>query len=270
MSSEFTPRKIRTTTLSDFKLKGEKFSSLTTYDALTAQIFDEAGVELLLVGDSAANNSLGYDSTIPITVDEMVSFTRAVTSSVKRALVVADLPFGSYEVGVDDAVRNSIRLVKEGGAEAVKLEGGIRSAVQIQAIVNAGIPVCAHLGFTPQSVHALGGFKIQGKGEAADQLVADALAVQAAGAFAVVLELVPAELAERIESTLDIPTIGIGAGSATTGQVLVWTDMVGLTKGPAKRFVKQYLDLRTAIGKAATDFREDVKSKAFPSADQSF
>lgn len=270
MSSEFTPRKVRTSTLAEFKAKGEKFSCLTSYDALTAAIFDESGIEFLLVGDSAANNSLGYESTIPVTVDEMVSFTRAVSWGVKRALVVADLPFGSYEVNAEDAVRNAIRLVKEGGAEAVKLEGGVRSADRIEAIVNAGIPVCAHLGFTPQTVHSLGGFKIQGKGEAAEKLIADALAVQQAGAFAVVLELVPADLAAEIDAILNIPTIGIGAGSATTGQVLVWTDLVGLTSGPAKRFVRQYLDLRKEIGAAASAYRKDVQTSVFPSADESF
>lgn len=270
MHPEFAPKKIRTTTLLDFKSKGLKFSSLTSYDALSAKIFDDAGIELILVGDSAANIALGHESTLPITVDEMISFTRAVSSSTSRALIVADLPFGSYETGADDAVRSSIRLMKEGGAEAVKLEGGARVSPQISAIVRAGIPVCAHLGFTPQSVHALGGFKIQGKGDSAKQLIEDARAVQAAGAFAVVLEMVPAELAAEIESLLEIPTIGIGAGASTTGQVLVWTDLVGLTEGPAKKFVKQYAQLREIIADAATSFRSDVQNGIFPSSENSF
>lgn len=270
MSSDFNPKKIRTTTLSQFKERGEKFACLTSYDSLTSQIFDQAGIELLLVGDSAANNFLGYDSTLPITVDELIVFTRAVSKAAKRALVVADLPFGSYEVGADQAVANSIRLMKEGGAEAVKLEGGHRSVPAIKAITNAGIPVCAHLGFTPQSVHALGGFKIQGKGDGADLLIEEALAIQEAGAFAVVLEMVPSDVAARVESALSIPTIGIGAGSTTTGQVLVWTDFAGLTEGPALRFAKRYLDMRSELSEAATVYLKEVKNSEFPGAEHSF
>jgi 3-methyl-2-oxobutanoate hydroxymethyltransferase len=270
MTSDFNPKKIRTTTLTQFKERGEKFACLTSYDSLTAQIFDEAGIELLLVGDSAANNFLGYDSTIPITIDELIVFTRAVSKTAKRALVVADLPFGSYELGPEQAVSNSIRLMKEGRAEAVKLEGGHRSFAAIKAITTAGIPVCAHLGFTPQSVHALGGFKIQGKGDAADLLIEEALAVQEAGAFAVVLEMVPADVAARVEAAISIPTIGIGAGNATTGQVLVWTDFAGLSEGPALKFVKQYVDLRSELSRAAASYLQDVKSSQFPSSEQSF
>jgi 3-methyl-2-oxobutanoate hydroxymethyltransferase len=270
MPSDFSPKKIRTTTLQEFKARGEKFSCLTSYDSLTSSIFDQAGIEFLLVGDSAANNFLGFDSTLPITLDEIVTFTRAVSRGAKRALVVADMPFGSYEISDEEAVRNAVRLMKEGGAEAVKLEGGARSARVIRAIVDAGIPVCAHLGFTPQSVHSLGGFKIQGKGESAKQLVEDAKSVEAAGAFAVVLEMVPAELAAEIDRAIGIPTIGIGAGAGTTGQVLVWTDLVGLSDGPAKKFVKQYLDLRTQISKAASSYREDVRANTFPGKEHSF
>lgn len=270
MTSDFSPKKIRTTTLQEFKTQGEKFACLASYDSITSGIFDQAGIELLLVGDSAANNFLGFDSTLPITLDEMITFTRAVSVGAKRALVVADMPFGSYEVSNEDAVRNAVRLLKEGGAEAVKLEGGARSAGVIRAIVDAGIPVCAHLGFTPQSVHSLGGFKIQGKGESAKQLIDDAKSVESAGAFAVVLEMVPAALAEEIDQAVSIPTIGIGAGSGTTGQVLVWTDMVGLSEGPTKRFVKKYLDLRSQLSQAAKNYREDVKSQAFPGVENSF
>lgn len=270
MTSDFSPKKIRITTLRDFKTKGEKFSCLTSYDSITASIFDQAGVELLLVGDSAANNFLGFDSTLPITVDEMVTFTRAVARGTRRALVVADMPFGSYEISNEEAVRNAVRLMKEGGAEAVKLEGGARSASAIHAIVEAGIPVCGHLGFTPQSVHSLGGFKVQGKGEKAEQLIADAKSIEAAGAFAVVLEMVPAALAFEIDQAIKIPTIGIGAGVNTTGQVLVWTDMVGLTDGPPKKFVKQYLNLRAQISQAAINYREDVRTENFPGTENSF
>ena len=270
MTSDLAPKKIRTTTLQEFKQNGEKFSCLTSYDAITSAIFDQAGIELILVGDSAANNFLGFDSTLPITVDEMVTFSRAVSIGTKRALVVADMPFGSYEISKEDAVRNAVRLMKEGGAEAVKLEGGARSAATIRAIVDAGIPVCAHLGFTPQSVHSLGGFKIQGKGESANQLIADAKAIEAAGAFAVVLEMVPASLASEIEQVINIPTIGIGAGAATTGQVLVWTDLTGLSDGPPKKFVKQYLDLRSQLGEAAIQYRKDVRDQVFPGPENSF
>ena len=268
--SDFTPKKIRTTSLLEIKERGEKFSCLTSYDSLTAGIFDAAGIELLLVGDSAADNSLGYGTTLPITLDEMISFTRAVKASTRRALVVADLPFGSYETGADDALRNAIRLVKEGGAEAVKLEGGQRSAAAISAIVEAGIPVCAHLGFTPQSVNALGGFKVQGKGDAAKQLIEDAKAVEAAGAFAVVLELVPAGVAKLVEAELAIPTIGIGAGSATTGQILVWTDFAGLSGHAPRKFVRRYANLREELQKAATEYRNDVLNSAFPNESESF
>lgn len=270
MTSDFNPKKIRTTTLAQFKERGEKFACLTSYDSITSRIFDEAGIELLLIGDSAANNFLGYDSTLPITVDELITFTRAVSKSVSRALVVADLPFGSYEISPEQAVSNAIRLMKEGGAEAVKLEGGNRSTAAIKAISAAGIPVCAHLGFTPQTVHSLGGFKIQGKGAAAEQLLEESLAVQEAGAFALVLEMVPAEVAARIESTLTIPTIGIGAGNVTTGQVLVWTDFAGLNEGPALKFVKKYADLRTDLTKAANRYIADVKGRAFPGSEHSF
>lgn len=265
------PRLVRTTTLSDFKASGRKFTALTSYDAITAGIFDEAGIEVLLVGDSAADNVLGYDSTLPITVDEMIPFGRAVAKSVKRALVVVDMPFGSYEQGPEHALENAIKLMKTTGAAAVKLEGGVRSAKQIAALVEAGIPVMGHIGFTPQSVHTLGGFKVQGKGDdSAAALRADAEAVANAGAFAVVLELVPANLATEITAELAIPTIGIGAGSGTDGQILVWTDFAGLHAGKTRKFVKKYAELREALLEGAREYRSDVASGAFPSSENEF
>lgn len=266
-----SPRKrIRTSTLTDLKAAGKKFACLTSYDQLTAAIFDEAGIEVLLVGDSAANNALGYEDWLPITVDEMVSLGRAVASAAKHSLVVVDMPFGSYEGGSEIALQNAITIIKRSGAQAVKLEGGERSVEQIKTLVTAGIPVMGHIGFTPQSVHTLGGFKIQGRGEAADQLLVDALAVQAAGAFAVVLEMVPAEIAEKVSKTLEIPTIGIGAGAGTDGQILVWTDFAGLNAGKAPRFVKKYLNLREQLLDAASQYRSDVANGAFPLGEHSF
>ena len=264
------PKLVRTSTLLEFKQQGKKFSCLTTYDHLTAGIFDEAGIDVLLVGDSAADNALGHKSTIPITVDEMIPFGRAVSSAAKRALVVIDMPFGSYETGAADALANGIRFLKESGAAAVKLEGGVRSQEQIRTLVEAGIPVMGHIGFTPQSVNSLGGFKIQGRGEGADQLMQDALAVEAAGAFAVVLELVPAALAAEVSKTLKIPTIGIGAGAGTDSQILVWTDFAGLSSHKPRKFVKQYAQLRDALLSAAACYKADVESGAFPTKDNEF
>ena len=269
--TQFEPKKVRTSSLKAMKQNGQKFACLTSYDSLTASIFDEAGIEVILVGDSAADNSLGYDSTLQITLDEMISLTRAVSGKAHRALVVADLPFGTYELGPEQALASAIRLMKEGGAEAIKLEGGQRSAAQIKAITEAGIPVMAHLGFTPQSVNNLGGFKIQGRDdESVAQLMADAQAVTAAGAFAVVLELVPAEVAAELTQAIDIPTIGIGAGGSTDGQILVWTDFAGLSSHAPRKFVKQYLDLRSQLLAAAKSFRNDVVESKFPTESQSF
>lgn len=265
------PRIVRTTSLRDFKTAGRKFTALTSYDAITAGIFDEAGIDVLLVGDSAADNVLGYDSTLPITVDEMIPFGRAVSKNASRALVVVDMPFGSYEQGPEQALENAIKLMKLTGAASVKLEGGVRSARQIAALVEAGIPVMGHIGFTPQSVHTLGGFKVQGRGEdAAADLFADAKAVAEAGAFAVVLELVPAELANEITAALAIPTIGIGAGAGTDGQILVWTDFAGLHAGKTRKFVKQYAELRQALLSGARQYREDVAAGTFPSKENEF
>lgn len=252
------------------KEDGVKIVGLTSYDMLTARIFDEAGIDFLLVGDSAGNNVLGYDSTLPVTVDELIPLTRAVATSVSRALVVADMPFGSYEEGPEQALRTAMRFMKETHAHAVKLEGGVRSAPQISRIVESGIPVMAHVGFTPQSEHGLGGHLIQGRGSEADRVVADALACESAGAFAVVLEMIPASLAKRITESLKIPTISVGAGPHTDGQLLVWTDWAGLTTGRIPRFVKKYAELASILSQAAKDFRRDVESGDYPGTEHSF
>ena len=267
--TELTPRVIRTATLQDFKQKGHKFSCLTSYDSLTAGIFDEAGIEVLLVGDSAADNALGYETTLPITVEEMIPFGRAVARAAKRALVVVDMPFGSYEAGPETALENAIKIMKLTGAGAVKLEGGLRSVEQIKALVTAGIPVMAHIGFTPQSIHSLGGAKVQGRGEGAELLMEDAKAVEAAGAFAVVLELVPATLAEALTKELHIPTVGIGAGPGTDSQILVWTDFAGLYPGKPRKFVKQYANLRDTLINAASRYHADVAEGVFPTNEHS-
>ena len=267
---EHSPKKVRTSTLLEFKQQGRKIACLTSYDALTAGIFDRAGIDVILVGDSAADNVLGYTSTLPITVDEMIPFGRAVAGASERALIVVDLPFGSYETGSDDALANSIRIMKNTNASAVKLEGGVRSQEQIRSLVDAGIPVMGHIGFTPQSVNALGGFKIQGRGEGAEQLIEDALAVEAAGAFAVVLELVPAALAAEVSKRLSIPTIGIGAGAGCDGQILVWTDFAGLHSGKPRKFVKQYAQLAKALESGANSYVADVQSGVFPAPEHEF
>lgn len=262
-------KKVRTSTLGELKALGIKFACLTSYDATTAEIFDESGIEVILVGDSAGNTVLGHDSTLEVTVDEMISFAKGVSSSVKRALVVVDMPFGSYEVDSQQALENAIKLMKRSGAEAVKLEGGGDRVEQVKAIVAAGIPVMGHLGFTPQSVHALGGFKVQGRGESAAKLQSDAIALEEAGVFAIVLEMVPADVALSLTQTLRVPTIGIGAGNSTDGQILVWQDFAGLSNG-AKKFVKQYASLRHDLMTAAKEYRAEVLSGEFPSKNHSF
>ena len=267
--NELSPKVIRTSTLQSFKAEGRKFSALTSYDSITAGIFDEAGIEVVLVGDSAADNVLGYETTLPITVEEMVPFGRAVARATKRSLVVVDMPFGSYEQGAEIALENAIKLMKLTGADAVKLEGGVRSAEQVEAITKAGIPVMGHVGFTPQSIHNLGGFKVQGRGDSAQALIEDAMAVQAAGAFSVVLELVPAELAAEVTRLLQIPTIGIGAGNQTDGQILVWTDFAGLYPGKPRKFVKQFGQLRTELLRAAVEYRQEVANGTFPGPEHS-
>jgi 3-methyl-2-oxobutanoate hydroxymethyltransferase len=264
------PKRVRIPHLHALKQRGERWAMLTAYDAYTAEIFDEAGIKVLLVGDSAANNVYGYDNTLPVTVEELLPLVKAVTRGARSALVVADLPFGSYQTGPEQALTTSFRFMKEGGAHAVKLEGGTRFVPQVDALVGAGIPVMAHLGFTPQSEHALGGFRVQGRGEAADRLVEDALALQEAGAFAVVLEMVPADVAKRVTAELDIPTIGIGAGPDCDAQVLVWSDMAGMNRGRKPRFVKQYADVGTVLLEAARRFGAEVAEGRYPAEEHSY
>jgi 3-methyl-2-oxobutanoate hydroxymethyltransferase len=263
-------RRVRIPHLIDAKNRGERWGMLTAYDQYSAEIFDEAGIPVLLVGDSAANNVYAYPSTLPVTVDELMPLVRAVVRSTRRALVVADLPFGSYQAGPTQALETAVRFLKDGGAQAVKLEGGRRVVPQVEALVGAGIPVMAHIGFTPQSEHELGGYRVQGRGESGDELVAEALALERAGAFAVVLEMVPALVAKRITGELSVPTIGIGAGPDCDAQVLVWQDMAGLRGGKVPRFVKQFADLRTSLRDAATAYAEEVRDGSFPNSDQSF
>ncbi|MDN3057577.1 3-methyl-2-oxobutanoate hydroxymethyltransferase [Streptomyces sp. SRF1] len=264
-------RRITVRDIAAAKERGEKWPMLTAYDAMTASVFDQAGIPVLLVGDSMGNCHLGYESTVPVTMDEIALLSAAVVRGTRRPLVVGDLPFGSYQEGPVQALRNATRLVKEAGVGAVKLEGGERSADQIELLVQSGIPVMAHIGLTPQSVNAYGGYPVQGRGEeAAQQLLRDAKAVQDAGAFAVVLELVPAELAAEVTRSLHIPTVGIGAGPDCDGQVLVWTDMAGMTDGRVPRFVKQYAQLRQGLGDAARAFAEDVVGGAYPAEEHSF
>ncbi|AKL65930.1 MULTISPECIES: 3-methyl-2-oxobutanoate hydroxymethyltransferase [Streptomyces] len=263
-------RRITVRDLTLAKERGEKWPMLTAYDAMTASVFDEAGIPVVLVGDSMGNCHLGYETTVPVTMDEMTLLSAAVVRGTSRALVVGDLPFGSYQEGAVQALRSATRLVKEAGVGAVKLEGGERSLAQTELIVQSGIPVMSHLGLTPQSVNAMG-YRVQGRGdEAAHQLLRDAKAAQDAGAFAVVLELVPAELAAEVTRSLHIPTVGIGAGSECDAQVLVWTDMMGLTGGKMPKFVKQYANLRQTMGDAAKAFAQDVVGGTFPQEEHAF
>jgi len=256
--------------LQQAKDNGEKFAMLTAYDVMMAEIFDSAGIEMLLVGDSAANTVLGYESTLPITLDEMITFTKAVANGAKRAMVVADLPFGSYEQSPAQAVATAVRLMKEGHAHAVKMEGTAQYAEHVQAMVLAGVPVIGHIGFTPQSEHALGGYRVQGRGDAVQQMKEDALALQNAGAFCILMEMVPSPVAAEIDAALAVPTIGSGAGNYTTGQVLVWQDMLGLGGRRTPRFVKKYADLREVVGNAVREYHQDVVSGSFPSAEYEF
>jgi 3-methyl-2-oxobutanoate hydroxymethyltransferase len=265
-----TIKRIRTHHLHEMKTRGERFSMLTSYDMLTAQIFDEAGIEILLVGDSASNNVLGNATSLPITVDELIPLTRAVSGAVERTMVVGDLPFGSYQASPEQAYLTAVRFMKEGGAHAVKLEGGVEMAPQIERMVKGGIPVMAHIGFTPQSEHALGGYRVQGRGDAAERILRDAEAVQEAGAFAVVMEMVPGDVAAQVTRKLQIPTIGIGAGKECDGQVLVWQDAFGLRTGRMPRFVKQYADLRSVLLDAARAYDSEVKGGEFPGPDHTF
>jgi 3-methyl-2-oxobutanoate hydroxymethyltransferase len=262
--------RIRTHHLQAAKVNGERFAMLTAYDQYTAEIFDQAGIEVLLVGDSASNNVFGNETSLPVTVDELLPLCRAVARSARRALVVADLPFGSYEVSAQQAVATGVRFLKEGLAHAVKIEGGKFYAETVRAMVQAGIPVMAHIGFTPQSEHSLGGYRVQGRGDDAQRLIDDAVALADAGAFSVLMEMVPAATAAAVDAAVDVPTVGIGAGSATTGQVLVWQDMAGLRGGKMAKFVKQYADLRTSLSDAAKAYGDDVRSGQFPGPEHSF
>jgi 3-methyl-2-oxobutanoate hydroxymethyltransferase len=263
-------RRIRTHHLREMKERGERFSMLTAYDMYTAATFDEAGIEVLLVGDSASNNVLGNETSLPVTVDELLPLTRAVARSVRRALVVGDLPFGSYQASPEQGYLTAVRFLKEADAHSVKLEGGAEMAPVIEKCTRGGIPVMAHIGFTPQSEHALGGYRVQGRGETADRLLRDAHAVEDAGAYAVVMEMVPGDVAARITKELTIPTIGIGAGNGCDGQVLVWQDAFGLRTGKMARFVKQYADVHGVLLDAARAYADDVKTGAFPGPEHTF
>ncbi len=265
-----TARRVRIHHLREMKDRGQRWAMLTAYEQYSAAVFDEAGIPVLLVGDSAANNVLGYATTLPVTVEEMLPLVRAVTRSAARSLVVADLPFGSYQSSPAQALGTAVRFMKEGGAHAVKLEGGDRVVAQVRAVVDSGVPVMGHIGFTPQSEHVLGGYRVQGRGDAAERVLHDALALQEAGVFALVLELVPAEVAKQVTAELAVPTIGIGAGPGCDAQVLVWPDMAGLSPGPGPRFVKRYADLRQVLGDAARAFAAEVASGDYPDAEHSY
>lgn len=266
------PEKVTVPSLRASKERGERLVCLTAYDYPTARIVDEAGTDIILVGDSVGNVVLGYDTTVPVTLEEMIRHTRAVRRGTERALLVADMPYGSYHTGADDAVRAALRLVKEGGAEAVKLEGGRTRVEIVRRLVAEEIPVMGHIGLTPQSVNKLGGFRLQGKtAEAARALVEDAHALEAAGAFALVLEVVPREIAKIVTASVSIPTIGIGAGEHCDAQVLVIHDLLGLSFSPTRpRFVRQYADLRAQMTEAISRFAEDVRSGTYPAENESY
>ncbi|MEO7061301.1 MAG: 3-methyl-2-oxobutanoate hydroxymethyltransferase [Lapillicoccus sp.] len=262
--------RVRIPQLRRWKVEGRRWAMLTAYDRYAAEVFDEAGIPVLLVGDSAANTVLGYESTVPVTVDELLPLVRAVARSAHRALVVADLPFGSYGASPEQGVATAVRFMKEGRAHAVKLEGGLGMVPTVELLVRLGIPVMAHLGFTPQSEHALGGYKVQGRGDGAARLVEEALALEGAGAFAVVLEMVPGPVAVEVTVALGVPTIGIGAGNGCDAQVLVWQDMAGLTGPGGPRFVKRYADLRGELIRAARSYAADVATGSFPGDEHTF
>lgn len=263
-------RRVRTHHLREMKQRGERITMLTAYDQYSAQTFDEAGIDVLLIGDSASNNVLGNETSLPVTVDELLPLTRAVARSARRAMVLGDLPFGSYQGSPQQAYDTAVRFMKEGGAHAVKLEGGAEMAPQIELLTRGGVPVMAHIGFTPQSEHTLGGYRVQGRGDTAARVLADARAVEAAGAFAVVMEMVPGDVAAEVTRALGIPTIGIGAGPGCDGQVLVWQDALGLRTGRMPRFVKQYADLHGVMLDAARAYAADVRGGTFPGPEHTF
>lgn len=263
-------RRVTTADLISAKTRGEKWPMITCYDAMTAQIFDQAGFPALLVGDSAAMVVYGYSSTLPVTTAMLLPLVAAVERGSKRAMVIADLPFGSYQESPAQALATATRFMKEGNAHAVKIEGGSRMVETVRTLTEAGIPVVGHIGLTPQSVHQLGGYRVQGRGEAAEQLLNDALALEAAGACAIVLEVVPQDLAKQITDALQIPTVGIGAGAATDAQVIVWQDLLGLTGGTLPKFVKPYANLREVVATASDAWATDVASGAYPTPEQSY
>jgi len=263
-------KRVRIPHLQKMKARGEKWAMLTAYDMYTAAIFEDAGIPVLLIGDSASNNVLGNDSLLPITVDELMPLVRAVSRCTRRPLVIADLPFGSYQASPEQCFHTAVRFMKEGGAHAVKLEGGIEMVPQVRKLVSSGIPVMAHIGFTPQSEHQLGGFRVQGRGDNGPVLVEAARALEAAGAFAVLIEMVPADVAAQITAAVSVPTVGIGAGSDCDAQVLVWQDMAGLRTGQLPRFVKQYADMHGLLHKAASEFAADVEAGVFPGPEHAF
>ncbi len=263
-------KKVRTHHLQQWKSEGEKWAMITAYEQYAAQVFDEAGIPVMLVGDSASNNVFGNETSLPVTVDELIPLVRAVTRSAHRALIVADLPFGSYQRSPEQAFDTSARFMKEANAHAVKLEGGLAMVPQVKLLTDAGIPVMAHIGFTPQAEHNLGGYRVQGRGDAAQTLLDEALALEEAGAFALVMEMVPSPAAAEVTKTLSIPTIGIGAGPDCDAQVLVWQDMMGLRTGKAPRFVKRYADLHGIMLDAARTYADEVASGAFPAPEHGF
>lgn len=262
--------RVRIPHLQELKAQGRKWAMLTAYDMYSAAIFEEAGIPVLLVGDSAANNVYGHESTLTVTVDELIPLVRAVSRVTHRALVIADLPFGSYQASPEQCFHTAVRFMKEAGAHAVKLEGGPEMLPQVRQLAASGIPVMAHIGFTPQHEHQLGGYRIQGRGEAAQRLVEVAQAFEEAGAFALLIEMVPSEAAAAITAAVSIPTVGIGAGNQCDAQVLVWQDMAGLRNGRLPRFVKQFADARSVLAGAARDFAAEVEAGTFPGPEHSF
>ena len=263
-------RRVRTHHLREMKERGEKFAMLTAYEMYAAQTFDEAGIPVLLVGDSASNNVYGNETSLPVTVDELIPLVRAVTRSARRALVVADHPFGSYQGSPEQAFHTSVRFMKEANAHAVKLEGGVEMVPQVEKLTQSGIPVMAHIGFTPQSEHNLGGYRVQGRGDSASRLVDAAKAMEAAGAFSLVMEMVPGDVAAQVTKELAIPTIGIGAGPHCDGQVLVWQDAFGLRTGRMAKFVKQYADVHGLLLGAAKQYAAEVADGTFPGPEHTF
>jgi 3-methyl-2-oxobutanoate hydroxymethyltransferase len=263
-------RRITTSDLASAKMRNEKWPMITCYDAMTANIFDEAGIPVLLVGDSAAMVVYGFDSTIPVTEDDLIPLAAAVVRGSSRAMVVVDLPFGSYQESPTQALRTATRFLKESNVHAVKIEGGSHVVPTVELLTQSGIPVMGHIGLTPQSVHQMGGYRVQGRGDAGEKLITDAIALEAAGAFAIVLEVVPHELAAKLTGEVDVPIIGIGAGPGTDAQVIVWQDLLGMANGNSAKFVKPYADLNSTISSGVKAWSQDVVSGAYPDLDHSY